>query len=134
MKFIVSWTKREPIFQDYDPQCSVLVSPAGVPLNWSISKWKALPNELFIDSGAFSVRSNKIASCEELLERQIFMSKGWPSTQKLFFSHPDILIPVKTNFEDINKIINKSIERAEIYFDLLSKRNVNATPVGNTWV
>ena len=130
MKFFASWTTREPLFQCYDSQCCVLVSPSGVPLAWSISKWTSLPNNLFIDSGAFSVRSNKIVSCKDVLERQLFMTKGWPSNRPLYFSHPDILIPVKATFEETNKIVNRSIERAQVYFDLVSKRNTNATPIG----
>ena len=130
MKFFVSWTTREPIFQSYDPQCSVLVSPSGVPLDWSISRWNALPSDLFIDSGAFSVRSNKISSCKQVLERQLFMAQGWPPNRPLYFSHPDILIPVKSTFEETNKIVGKSINRAEIYFELMSRINTSATPVG----
>jgi 7-cyano-7-deazaguanine tRNA-ribosyltransferase len=130
MIFFVPWTKGDPVFQSYDSNSNVLVSPSNVPLSWSVKKWKTLPQKLFIDSGAFSVRSAKISTVEKVLERQVFMAKGWPSSRKLYFSHPDILIPIKTNFKKFNQIIVQSIERAKAYFGLFSKRKMNASPVG----
>ena len=130
MKFFVSWTKREPLFQEYDPSCNLLVSPTNVPLDWSISKWTCLPNELFIDSGAYSIRNNQIPSSKNVLERQLTITKHWPLNKKLYFSHPDLLIPLNCNFKDQNKIIKSSLERAKVYFELLSKSACNAIPIG----
>jgi 7-cyano-7-deazaguanine tRNA-ribosyltransferase len=107
-----------------------LVSPANVPNDWTVSEWRCLPNELFIDSGAYSIRNNKIPSCKYVLERQLKITMSWPNNKKLFFSHPDLLIPIKCNFEDQNKIIHLSLERAKIYFELLSESASSATPIG----
>jgi 7-cyano-7-deazaguanine tRNA-ribosyltransferase len=130
MKFFVSWTKREPIFHDYDPSCKILISPAGVPLNWSVSEWKQFPKELFVDSGAYSIRANKIPSCTEVLQRQLSITAKWPKAKKLYFSHPDILIPLNSNFKDQNDIIKFSLERAKEYLALLSKTSSFAIPLG----
>ena len=130
MKYFVSWTRRDPVFQEYDPHCNVLISPANVQLNWSIEKWATLPNELFIDSGAFSYRNGALPSCQEVLDRQLYMSKNWPSNLKLYFSHPDLLIPLNTNYKERNEIINLSIERAKPYIEIVSKSNIPIIPIG----
>ena len=39
------------------------------------------------------------------MERQLAITISWPENKKLFFSHPDLLIPIKCNFKDQNKII-----------------------------
>jgi len=130
MKFFVSWTKREPLFQEYDPECNILVSPSNVPLNWSVSHWKTQPRELFVDSGAFSVRNNQMRSCQEILQRQLDITKKWSQNRTLYFSHPDILIPIKCNFYKQNKITKMSMERARLYFELHSKKNTCSIPIG----
>lgn len=130
MKYFVSWTSREPEFQEFDPDCNVLVSPTNVPLSWTITDWQKLPKELFIDSGAFSVKSNRKPSVLDVLKSQIRMSKKWPTDRKLYFSHPDILIPIKAHYSSYNKIIKQSLERAKEYFRLLRKSKSDAIAVG----
>jgi tRNA-guanine family transglycosylase len=58
------------------------------------------------------------------------MSTGWPSDKKIFFSHPDLLIPPKIHFEETTRIITQSLERAKVYFDLISKTRTQAVPIG----
>lgn len=130
MKFFVAWSSREEPYQIYDPDANVLVSPVNVPKNWSISRWKSLPKEFFVDSGAFSLNDYSIPSCEEILERQLFMAKGWPSHRVLYFSHPDIIIPPKSSYQEINQKINLSLRRARCYYGLIKKKKVKATPIG----
>jgi 7-cyano-7-deazaguanine tRNA-ribosyltransferase len=130
MKYFVSWTSRDPVFQDYDPHCNVLISPANVRLNWSIEEWTTLPNELFVDSGAFSYRNGALPSCQEVLDRQLFMTLKWPSNLNLYFSHPDLLIPINTNYKEKNEIINLSIDRAKSFFKIVSKLKIPIIPIG----
>ena len=130
MKFFVSWTSRDPCFQDYDHECNVLVSPANVPSLWNITNWKNLPNELFVDSGAFSIRGDVITPIENILKRQLFIAKGWPSSKNLYFSHPDLLLPLKSSFNDTNDRVALSLARAKEYFHLLSRSKTKAIPVG----
>lgn len=130
MKFFVSWTSRDPIFQQYDSECNVLLSPANVPRNWSVSDWPLLPKELFVDSGGFSYNQNNIPSCRDVLERQRFISRNWPGDRKLFLSHPDLAIPMQARFAEVNKIISLSLERAKEYINLFYRQNILATPIG----
>ncbi|MFX0195359.1 MAG: hypothetical protein ACFFCW_04480 [Candidatus Hodarchaeota archaeon] len=130
MKFFVSWTSRDTCFQDYDQECNVLVSPVNVPKDWTVSSWETLPNELFIDSGSFSAKPSTIPSCEEVLQRQLFIAKRWPSSKRLYFSHPDLMLPINISFREKNEIVACSIERAKRYFSLLSKTESQAIPVG----
>jgi queuine/archaeosine tRNA-ribosyltransferase len=99
-------------------------------MSWNITKWKNLPRELFIDSGAYSSRRERISDCSEVLDRQLFISREWPVSRNLYFSHPDILIPIRSNFETYNRIVSSSLHRAKVYMDLISKSKTHAEPVG----
>jgi queuine/archaeosine tRNA-ribosyltransferase len=106
------------------------VSPANVPSYWNIGKWKNLPRELFVDSGTFSLRGDAIPPIENVLERQLFIANGWPSSKNLYFSHPDLLLPLKSSFNDANDRVALSLARAKEYFHLLSRSKTKATPIG----
>jgi queuine/archaeosine tRNA-ribosyltransferase len=130
MKFFVAWSRRDPVFQEFDKECHVLVSHTNLTKNWSVSNWRTLPRVLFVDSAAFSNRSNQIPSCKEVFNRQLYIAKSWPEDRKLFFSHPDILIPLNSHFDEKCKIINLSLERAKKYFEFIAKSKCNANPIG----
>ncbi len=129
MKFFASWTTRDPVYHSYDSNACILVSPNGVPKSWNITKWSTLPKELFIDSGAFSTTSI-LPSVEDVLHRQRSIVAGWPSHKKLFFAHPDLLLPYSLSFKQTTSIINKSLQRAKSYLKLFNKCEVPANPVG----
>jgi queuine/archaeosine tRNA-ribosyltransferase len=101
-----------------------------VPAHWNITKWKDLPNELFVDSGAFSIKGDSIPPVDKVLERQLFIAKGWPSSKNLYLSHPDLLLPLRISFNDLNEIVALSINRAKKYFHLLKRSGTKAIPVG----
>jgi tRNA-guanine family transglycosylase len=89
-----------------------------------------MPKELFVDSGAYSLRSPTPPSCESILNRQLSLIRGWPPDRSLLLSHPDILIPKFTSFQEQNGLIADSLERAKRYFSLVSAARINALPVG----
>ena len=131
MIFYASWTTRDPIFQDYDPEACILISPSGVPLYWSVKEWNKLPMKLFIDSGIFSnIKMENQPTCHEILSLQSRISNGWPENEKIFFSHPDLLIPTKSDFSTIVKLIKKSMERSKRYFGLTKKLKRKIIPIG----
>jgi len=129
MKYFASWTSRDPHYHDYDNDASILVSPMLVPQYWNVSCWNNIPKELFIDSGAYT-KSNKLPSCRDVLSRQIAISKGWDFGRSTYFSHPDIIIPLKASYPQIVQIIKSSIERARDYFALLNKKKIQVIPIG----
>jgi hypothetical protein len=131
MIFYASWTTRDPIFQDFDPEACILVSPGGVPRYWSVDEWNNLPKKLFIDSGIFSnTKLKNQPSCQDILLSQLRIAKGWPERETIYFAHPDLIIPLKADFFTINRLIKKSIERSKIYFDLAKKSSRKIAPIG----
>lgn len=131
MIFYASWTTRDPVYQDYDPNACVLVSPGGVPLYWSTREWTNLPKKLFIDSGIFSnIKNGKQPSCQEILNTQLRMAEGWPESEQVYFAHPDLIIPHKMDFSSTQQLIKNSIERSKVYFSLLKKHRRKITPIG----
>ena len=129
MQFFVSWTRSDPIFQIFDSEANILVSPASVTKQWNISKWPCLPSQLFIDSGAYS-KKNRIPTSQEVLNNQIYISSNWRGNNNLYFSHPDILIPPKCTYKEKVNIIKHSLERAGEYFQHLRKTKKDVIPVG----
>jgi len=129
MKFFASWTTRDPIYHEFDPEAYILISPHGVPKSWNIRRWLTLPKELFVDSGAFTTTSD-LPSIEDVLLKQLSLTVGWDRQKKLFFAHPDLILPLKSNFRESNSIINQSLERAKTYLNLLHQKTVSAIPVG----
>jgi len=129
MDFFASWTRQDPIFQDYDSGAKVLVSPHQVNQNWNISKWKKNPQTLIIDSGAYSI-SKKSLSCNDILERQLFMTDGWNDHDNLYFCHPDLIIPLKSSFSEKNTLIIKSLERAKKYICIIREKKIKCNPIG----
>jgi len=128
MDFFVAWTNRDPIFQSFDPQANILVSPHHVTQNWCVSDWEQLPSKLIIDSGAFNYK--KQLTPGEIITKQVAMAKGWENPKTLFFSHPDLFLPKGVTFSEMIKLINKSIQRAKIYIEQLRQKKVNCNPIG----
>lgn len=129
MKFFVSWTTRDPVYHEFDPEAHILVSPNGVPKKWHTSLWSTLPKELFVDSGAFT-KTSELPSVEDVLLSQISITTGWDEQKKLFFAHPDLILPLKSTFKNTNLLINQSLERAKKYLNLLHKKQIKALPIG----
>lgn len=131
MNFYASWTSRDPTYQDFDSEACVLVSPSNVPRYWSAKEWQNLPKKLFIDSGIFS--NSKLShqpSCQEILSLQLRISEGWPERKNVYFSHPDVIIPLKTDYSTTLHIIKDSIERSKVYYSLTKKIRRKITPIG----
>lgn len=75
MKYFISWTHSDPVYQRFFPQVRALVSPPNVSLAWQAAHWPAPPAELIVDSGAFQHhREGRSPSPDSLLSRQIHMA------------------------------------------------------------
>lgn len=78
MKFYVSWYHGDPLYQLYDDDCHMLVSPTSVSNIWTLERFPRLPREVMIDSGGFRYVSadEKAPTAKELFERQRRMLDG----------------------------------------------------------
>ncbi len=77
MKYFVSWTHSDPVYQQHLPAVRVLVSPPNVSQTWRASDWNCQPEELIVDSGAFQHhRAGRSPAPEEILEQQLRIVGG----------------------------------------------------------
>ena len=73
MLYYVSWIAHDPEYQEYDPDCALLVSPIHQPKSWHVGKFRILPKRLMLDSGSFYLlrRSNERVSAQQVLDSQL---------------------------------------------------------------
>lgn len=91
MKYFVSWTHSDPVYQRHMQGVRVLVSPPNVNQSWSAGEWPSLPEELIVDSGAFQYhRAGRAPSPEETLRRQLQVAEGHGGTVAI--CHLDVLM------------------------------------------
>ncbi len=77
MKYFISWTHSDPVYQRYFTDVRTLISPPNVSLTWHVGRWPSAPTELIVDSGAFQYhRAGRSPSPEVVLNRQIQLAAG----------------------------------------------------------
>lgn len=128
IKFFISWTECDPLFQKYDSECNVLLSPSLLTSEWSIRKWDVKPKAIFIDSGSYS--SNKYLPVSEIIKDQSRISSGWEFNNNIYFAHPDVMLPSGSTYDEEIMIIRNNLERAKEYIELFSKNKLSGIPVG----
>ncbi|NTU83273.1 MAG: hypothetical protein HGA45_28535 [Chloroflexales bacterium] len=90
MKYFVSWTHSDPIYQRSFDDVRILVSPPNVSQAWQVGRWPSAPAELIIDSGAFQYhRAGRSPSPEAVLSQQLHIAAGFGFS--LGICHLDIL-------------------------------------------
>jgi queuine/archaeosine tRNA-ribosyltransferase len=77
VRFYVSWYHGDPLYQCYDDECCMLVSPTSVASDWTLRRLPALPRKVMIDSGGFRYMTvyNKMPTPREVFEQQLRMLK-----------------------------------------------------------
>jgi 7-cyano-7-deazaguanine tRNA-ribosyltransferase len=60
MQFYVSWSHSDPLYQEYDKHCNMLISTTAVSSIWKLSRFPVLPNRIMIDSGSYNYISNQL--------------------------------------------------------------------------
>lgn len=99
MKYFVSWTHSDPVYQRYFTGVRTLVSPPNVSLAWQVGYWPCAPTELIVDSGAFQYhRASRSPSPEVVLSRQIHIATGFDVP--IGICHLDVLVAGARNLAD----------------------------------
>ena len=84
MRFYVSWYHGDPLYQCYDDECSMLISPTSVASDWTLRRLPALPRRVMIDSGGYRYMSvhHGLPTPKEVFEQQLSMvdDTGVPAT------------------------------------------------------
>lgn len=128
MEFYVTWTECDPVFQNYDPECRLLLSPSLLTINWSVKKWTVKPYSLFIDSGSYS--SDRDIPVNLILKDQVRIIKGANQDGNIYFAHPDIILQTCIPYHEEIRFIKKNLARAQEYIDLVYKQQIDVCPVG----
>jgi tRNA-guanine family transglycosylase len=77
VKYFVSWTHSDPVYQQRLPEVRALVSPPNVSQTWRAGDWPCPPEELIVDSGAFQHhRAGRAPTPEEALRQQLRVAEG----------------------------------------------------------
>lgn len=111
MKYFVSWTHSDPVYQRHMPGVRVLVSPPNVSQSWSAGDWPCPPDELIVDSGAFQHhRAGRAPSPEEALRQQLRVAEGHGGPVAV--CHLDVLMLGARGPEDVASRSARSLAQA----------------------
>ena len=123
------WSQREPEFQQVLPNCNLLVSPALLTKVWNIQSWRMLPENLMVDSGAFTQSKKKgIIDVKTCLSAQLRITAGWPEDKEAIFIHYDKPLSPSLPFDLYQARVGDNLEAAREYIDLFPRKK-NLTPM-----
>lgn len=73
MDFYVSWYHGDPLYQLYDHECDMLISPTSVSGQWTLREFPRLPRRLMIDSGGYRymITGGRLPSPRQAFEAQL---------------------------------------------------------------
>jgi len=73
MDFYVSWYYGDPLYQLYDDECYLLVSPTSVSSRWSLREFPRMPRRVMIDSGGYRymIAGGKLPTPHDAFEKQL---------------------------------------------------------------
>lgn len=127
MRYFVSWTHSDPVYQEYVPDVRVLVSPPNVSLIWQARHWPSPPAELIVDSGAFQSRP---AKPEEVLRRQRHIAEGLEISVGL--CHLDVLMAGVRSPSEAGRRSSQNLSQAQRLIELVGCAGLaaNVEPIG----
>lgn len=111
MKYFVSWTHSDPVYQQHMAGVRTLVSPPNVSQTWRALDWPCPPEELIVDSGAFQHhRAGRAPSPEAALRQQLHIVDGLDSPVAI--CHLDVLMIGARSPEEAARRSQRSLEQA----------------------
>jgi 7-cyano-7-deazaguanine tRNA-ribosyltransferase len=131
MRYFVSWTHSDPVYQHYLPDACVLVGPPNVSLVWSALDWPTLPAELIVDSGAFQYqREGRTLSPISILERQLQILGE--ADIPVGICHLDVPMFGTRNTAELDRRVIQNLRNAQSLIDHVRSRAlpVNVSPIG----
>lgn len=127
MRYFISWTHSDPVYQQYLPGVRALVSPPNVSLIWQARHWPSPPTELIVDSGAFQGRP---AGPEETLRRQLYIAEGLDIPVGL--CHLDVLMAGAHSPLEAGRRSAQNLAQAQQLIQLVERDGLaaNIEPIG----
>lgn len=111
MKYFISWTHSDPVYQRFFPATRVLISPPNVSLVWQIEQWDQWPHEMVLDSGAFQHhRAGRNPSPEAVFTQQRYILADY--NRNVGLCHLDVLMIGARRPADILQRTTQSLDHA----------------------
>lgn len=123
-EFYMSWARSDPLYQNYFPDCQLLISPQSVRHSWGAASFKRQPAKLIIDSGAYwYIKNNRNPPPpKEIFYRQVKMAEG--SNCPTTICHFDMpLSPKETQIDNNYRRIESTIGNAYEFMELFTRVN-----------
>lgn len=113
MQFYVSWVSHDPEYQQYDSDCSLLVSPIHQPKSWHVGRFGVLPKRLMLDSGSYYLlrRSGVRFSARDILDSQLNALGDYWRVVQVTICHFDYPV-MGSNIHEVNTAIETTLANA----------------------
>jgi tRNA-guanine family transglycosylase len=131
MRYFVSWTHSDPIYQEHLPEVRALISPPNVALAWQARNWAISPAELIVDSGAYQhQRSGRSPEPVEALQRQLHIAEGLDIPVGV--CHLDALTTGAGTLTERERRVARNLVQARWLIDQVAVAEIPAriTPIG----
>ena len=125
LDLFVCWADSDPFYQEYFPDCNVLISLPNVALSWTVERFSTEPGKIMVDSGAFAYLSkpNKRMSQKDVFTHQLHLSQNSKATTILcHLDHP--IPPALTDTVEIYRRIEATIANAHEFMNLFKSANL----------
>ncbi|MDB4777625.1 hypothetical protein OAH08_04635 [Verrucomicrobia bacterium] len=115
-KVFISWTDREPEFQNYLSGVNILLSPSLVAKNWNVTTWSTMPESIMVDSGTFTQSKKKgVLDVQSCIKAQLRILEGWPDEKLSFFIHYDYPLNINLPFDKYQEKVELNLKSAKEY-------------------
>jgi 7-cyano-7-deazaguanine tRNA-ribosyltransferase len=131
MRYYVSWTHSDPIYQEWLPAVKLLISPPNVSLAWSPKRWKSLPEAMIIDSGAYQYcRERRSIAPEVALARQLQIAQE--VAVPVGICHLDVPLLGTRQVAELERRVTQSLTHARWFMDYIEINPLpaHAYPIG----
>ena len=117
-RVFLCWSEREPEFQQLLPGSHLLISPTQLTKRWNVGAWKALPETVMVDSGAFTkTRVRGVVSVRTCIEAQLRVLEGWPPGREAILVHYDKPLHPNLPFDEYQARVSQNLDAAREYLD-----------------
>lgn len=126
MDFYISWSRSDPVFPEYFPDCNMLVSPCNLTANFSFKKFHCQPRRVIVDSSAFFYLSSgkALPPQRRVFEQQLRIIDGC-SCPVLLCPLDNPIPPVMSGSPQAYSLMEKTLANAYEFMELYVKHGLD---------